>query len=174
MARDQLAQAVRDAAYLEGDFVLSSGQRSSYYLDKWRFETDPGLLREIAKAFVGLLPSPPPARLAGIELGGVPLATALALETGIPYLIVRREAKEYGTAKEVEGLFDQGDRVVLVEDVLTTASQAISAAHRLTKLGLEVARIIYVIDREQGADANIRAAGFEPAALFRKSDLGIG
>lgn len=174
MTREELASAIKDAAYLEGDFVLSSGKRSKYYLDKWLFETDPRLLGEIAKALASLLPSPPPDRLAGVELGGVPLAAALSLETGIPYLIVRRQAKEYGTAKEVEGRMAEGERVVLVEDVLTTASQAISAAQRLTKLGLKVERILYVIDREEGADTNIMQAGFRPAALFKKSDLGVG
>jgi orotate phosphoribosyltransferase len=172
--RQELAQAIKQAAYLEGDFVLSSGKRSKYYLDKWRFETDPHLLRQVAKALAVLLPSPPPDRLAGVELGGVPLAAAVALETGIPYLIVRRGAKEYGTGREVEGAWEPGHRVVLVEDVLTTASQAIAAAGRLTKLGLQVERVIYVIDREEGAEANLREAGFEPAMLFRKSDLGIG
>jgi len=173
MTIPQLAQAIKAAAYLEGDFILSSGKRSKYYLDKWRFETDPNLLREIAKAFVSLLPSPRPDRIAGIELGGVPLAVALSLETGIPSLIVRRQAKEYGTAKEIEGIWNAGERVVLVEDVLTTAAQAIDAAQRLTNLGLRVERILYVIDREEGADTNIRAAGFDPAPLFRKSELGI-
>src|SRR5512140_1250556 len=100
MTREELAQAIRAAAYLEGDFVLSSGKRSKYYLDKWRFETEPALLREIARALASLLPDPPPDRLAGVELGGVPLVTALALETGRPYLVVRREAKGYGTARE--------------------------------------------------------------------------
>lgn len=174
MTREQLAQAIRDVAYLEGDFVLSSGKRSTYYLDKWRFETTPELLREIARSLSELLPSPKPDRLAGVELGGVPLVTALSLETGIPSLIVRRQAKEYGTAKGIEGVFESGERVVLVEDVLTTASQAIAAAQRLTEAGLGVVRVIYVIDREEGADANIREAGFEPAPLFRKSDLGVG
>jgi len=173
MTREELAAAIRKAAYLEGDFVLSSGKQSKYYLDKWRFETDPGLLREIAKALSELLPSPPPDRLAGVELGGVPLVAAVALETGIPYLIVRREAKEYGTGREVEGLMEEGQRVVLVEDVLTTASQAISAARRLTRLGLEVQRVVYVIDREEGAETNLREAGLEPLMLFRKSDLGV-
>jgi len=174
MTREELAGAIKDAAYLEGDFVLSSGKRSKYYLDKWRFETKPELLREIARALAGLLPDPPPDRLAGVELGGVPLATALSLETGIPSLVVRRQAKEYGTAKGIEGVFEAGERVVLVEDVLTTAGQAIAAAQRLTEAGLDVIRIIYVIDREEGADDNITAAGLAPAPLFRKSDLGIG
>lgn len=173
MDRQQLASAIKAAAYLEGDFVLSSGKRSNYYLDKWRFETNPGLLREIAKALAELLPSPPPDRVAGVELGGVPLATALSLETGIPLLVVRRQAKEYGTAKGIEGVFESGERVVLVEDVLTTAGQAIAAAQRLTNLGLQVERVVYVIDREEGAESNLRQAGFEPAMLFRKSDLGL-
>jgi len=174
MTREQLAHAIKQAAYLEGNFVLSSGKRSKYYLDKWRFETDPALLREIAKALAALLPEPAPDRLAGVELGGVPLAAALALETGLPYLIVRREAKGYGTAKEVEGVWNPGERVVLVEDVLTTAGQAINAAQRLANLGLRVERIIYVIDRGEGAEENLRSAGLTPAALFHKSDLGIG
>ena len=101
------------------------------------------------------------------------MVTAVALETGIRYLIVRREAKGYGTGKQIEGQAVEGQRVVLVEDVLTTASQAISAAQRLTELGLRVERVIYVIDREEGAEANLREAGFEPAMLFRKSDLGV-
>jgi len=173
MTRQELAQAIRVAAYLEGDFILSSGKRSKYYLDKWRFETDPALLREVARGLAALLPSPPPDRIAGVELGGVPLAAALSLETGIPYLIVRRQAKEYGTSRQIEGVWNAGEHVVLVEDVLTTASQAISAAQRLTNLGLLVVRISYVIDREEGAAANIRAAGFEPAPLFTKTELGV-
>ncbi|NIR02505.1 MAG: orotate phosphoribosyltransferase, partial [Gemmatimonadales bacterium] len=152
MTRRQLARAIKAAAYLEGDFVLSSGKRSTYYLDKWRFETNPELLREIVRALADLLPFPGPHRLAGVELGGVPLATALSLETGIPFLVVRRQTKEYGTAKGIEGVFESGERVVLVEDVLTTAGQAIAAAKRLAQAGLDVIRIIYVIDREEGAD----------------------
>jgi orotate phosphoribosyltransferase len=173
MTRTELAQAIKSAAYLEGDFVLSSGKRSKYYLDKWRFITRPDLLAEIARALAELLPTPRPDRVAGVELGGVPLATALSLETGLPSLIVRRQAKEYGTAKGLEGIMAEGERVVLVEDVLTTAGQAITAAQKLTDAGLKVEAILYVIDREEGADANIRAAGFEPRPLFLKSELGV-
>lgn len=164
--------ALVKAAYLEGDFLLSSGQRSKYYLDKYRFSTDPALLKPIAEGLAGLLP-PGLTMLAGVELGAVPLVAALSLETGLPFVIVRKGAKEYGTAKLIEGFLRPDARLALVEDVLTTAGQAIRAAQMLTELGARVERIIYVVDREQGADANIRAAGFEPAALFTKSSLGI-
>jgi orotate phosphoribosyltransferase len=164
--------ALVKAAYLEGDFLLSSGQRSKYYLDKYRFSTDPALLKPIAEGLAGLLPSGL-TMLAGVELGAVPLVAALSLETGLPFVIVRKGAKEYGTAKLIEGVLRPDARLALVEDVLTTAGQAIRAANMLVELGARVERIIYVVDREQGADANIRAAGFEPAALFTKSSLGI-
>jgi orotate phosphoribosyltransferase len=164
--------ALVKAAYLEGDFLLSSGQRSKYYLDKYRFSTDPALLKPIAEGLAGLLPSGL-TMLAGVELGAVPLVAALSLETGLPFVIVRKGAKDYGTAKLIEGVLRAEARLALVEDVLTTAGQAIRAAQMLAELGARVERIIYVVDREQGADANIRAAGFEPAALFTKSSLGI-
>jgi orotate phosphoribosyltransferase len=164
--------ALVKAAYLEGDFLLSSGQRSKYYLDKYRFSTDPALLKPIAEGLAGLLPSGL-TMLAGVELGAVPLVAALSLETGLPFVIVRKGAKEYGTAKLIEGVLRPEAHLALVEDVLTTAGQAIRAAQMLAELGARVERIVYVVDREQGADANIRAAGFEPAALFTKSSLGI-
>ncbi len=160
------------AAYLEGDFLLSSGQRSRYYLDKYRFSTDPGLLKPIGAGLAGLLPAGLNC-LAGVELGAVPLVTAVSLETGLPFVIVRKGAKDYGTAKLIEGVLPDGARVGLIEDVLTTAAQAIRAAQMLTELGARVEKVVYVVDREQGADANIRAAGFDPASLFTKTALGI-
>lgn len=167
-----LGQSLVRAAYLEGDFTLSSGQKSRYYLDKFRFSTDPALLGPIARGLAGLIPEGTQ-RLAGVELGAVPLVTALSLHTGLSFVIVRKQVKGYGTSKLVEGVLNAGDHVVLVEDVLTTAGQAIRAAELLAGLGAVVSRIVYVVDREQGADANIRAAGFEPAALFTKTSLGI-
>jgi orotate phosphoribosyltransferase len=167
-----LGQAILEAAYLEGDFTLSSGQKSRYYLDKFRFSTDPALLGPIAEGLASLLPEGLD-RLAGVELGAVPLVTALALKTGLPFVIVRKGAKDYGTAKLIEGVLEPGMRVALVEDVLTTAGQAIRAAQLLSELGAKVEKVVYVVDREQGADANIRAAGFAPAALFTKTSLGI-
>jgi orotate phosphoribosyltransferase len=167
-----LGQALVKAAYLEGDFVLSSGQRSRYYMDKYRFSTDPKLLKPIAEGLAGLLPDGLE-MLAGVELGAVPLVTAVSLEVGLPFVIVRKAAKEYGTSKLIEGVLQPGAKLVLIEDVLTTAGQAIRAAKLLVELGARVERIIYVVDREQGADANIRQAGFTPAALFTKTSLGI-
>jgi orotate phosphoribosyltransferase len=168
----QLGKDIVNAAYLEGDFLLSSGQRSKYYLDKYRFSTHPKLLKPIAEGLAALLPSGLTV-LAGVELGAVPLVTALSLETGLPFVIVRKGAKDYGTAKLLEGVLPENAKLALVEDVLTTAGQAIRAANILKDLGASIEKIVYVVDREQGADANIRAAGFEPAALFTKTSLGI-
>ncbi len=168
----QLGKDLVAAAYLEGDFLLSSGQRSRYYLDKYRFSTDPKLLKPIAEGLADLLPEDLNC-LAGVELGAVPLVTAVSLVTGLPFVIVRKGAKDYGTAKLIEGVLPNEARLALVEDVLTTAAQAIRAAQLLTELGASVERIIYVVDREQGALQNISAAGFTGAPLFTKSSLGI-
>jgi orotate phosphoribosyltransferase len=167
-----VAKDLVKAAYLEGDFLLSSGQRSKYYLDKYRFSTEPKLLKSIAEGLAGLLPQGLNC-LAGVELGAVPLVTAVALETGLPFVIVRKGAKDYGTAKLIEGVLPEGAKLALIEDVLTTAGQAIRAANMLTELGAKVERVVYVVDREQGALENIRMAGFEGAPLFTKTSLGI-
>ncbi len=167
-----VGQRLVQAAYLEGDFLLSSGQRSRYYMDKYRFSTEPKLLRDIAIGLAGLLPQGITC-LAGVELGAVPLATAVSLETGLPFVIVRKGAKEYGTSKLIEGLLPENAKVALIEDVLTTAAQAIRAANLLTELGASVQKIVYVVNREQGAQENIAAAGFSGTALFSKTSLGI-
>jgi orotate phosphoribosyltransferase len=168
----EVGQRLVKAAYLEGDFTLSSGQKSRYYMDKYRFSTEPKLLRDIAIGLAGLLPEGITC-LAGVELGAVPLVTAVALETGLPFVIVRKGAKDYGTAKLIEGVLPDKARVALIEDVLTTAAQAIRAAQLLTELGASVEKIVYVVNREQGAQENIASAGFVGAALFSKTSLGI-
>ena len=110
MNRDELARGLREAAYLEGDFVLRSGRRSKYYLDKYRFETRPDLLRALGAALASAVREHEPEadRLAGPELGAVALAAAASLETGLPFLIVRKEAKDYGTANRLEGVSERG------------------------------------------------------------------
>ncbi len=169
---DALAQEIREVAYLEGDFILSSGKHSKYYLDKYRFESEPTILRQIAQRLAAKMPAGVN-RIAGAELGAVALAAATALETGLPFVIVRKEQKDYGTAKRVEGVLEAGQRVVLVEDVLTTGTQAVKAARALESLGARVVKILGVIDREEGAQETMREAGYSYEALFTSSDLGI-
>jgi len=166
-----LARRIRELAYREGDFTLRSGRKSRYYIDKYRFETAPDALRAIAVRMAGRLPGGLD-RLAGVELGAVPLVTAAALETGLPFLIVRREAKAYGTASQIEGLFHPGDRVALLEDIVTTGGSALRAAEVLDAAGLIVALVLAVIDREETDVAGLfHEAGFSYEALFTRSDL---
>lgn len=172
---EDLAELGRDvvgAAYLLGDFVLSSGSRSNYYFDKYLFETKPNILRRCARHLAEHVP-PDTDRLAGPELGAVTLAAALALETGIPFVIVKKDVKSYGTGRLVEGELYPGERVVVVEDVISSAAQAIRAANQVEKTGAHVSMILAMIDRQQGGPANIRAAGYQFQALFRREDLGV-
>ena len=172
MERVELMQAIMKAAYLEGDFVLRSGQRSKYYLDKYLFETEPGILSELG-CLLAARCSDRTQRIAGAELGGVPLAAATSMAARKPFVIVRNAKKDYGTSKQLEGRLDAGDVVLLVEDVVTTGGQLLEAARALTHAGAEVERIVAVIDREQGAREHIEAAGWRFDALFTKTELGI-
>lgn len=169
----ELGHDIVQAAYLRGNFVLSSGRHSAYYFDKYLFETKPSILRRLA-SFLGELVPETTDRIAGTELGAVALATAVALEIGLPFVIVKKEPKDYGTSRRIEGELYPGERVVLIEDVLTTGSQAVRAAQQLVAVGAHVLFVLGVLDREEGAAENIAAAGFQMRALFRRSDLGIG
>jgi orotate phosphoribosyltransferase len=171
-AREALAQAIVDAAYLEGDFILSSGARSSYYLDKYLFETRPEILRPLARELAELMPAGID-RIAGPELGAVALATALSLETGLPFVIARRAAKEYSTTKQIEGELRPGERVVVIEDIITTGAQAIRAARLIVEAGAIVDTILAVVDREEGGAEKIEEAGFGLRSLFGRRDLGL-
>jgi orotate phosphoribosyltransferase len=171
----QLQELGRDlvaAAYLEGDFILSSGQRSAYYFDKYLFETKPSILRRLA-AFLAEMVPPGIDRLAGPELGAVALATAVSLESGLPFVIVKKEVKDYATSHLIEGELHPGERVAVLEDILTTGTQAIGAAAKLVQAGAKVDLIIGVVDRGEGAPANAAAAGFAMRALFTREDLGV-
>jgi orotate phosphoribosyltransferase len=170
--RVALGRAIVEAAYLEGDFVLSSGARSRYYLDKYLFETRPAILRPLARELATLVPAGTD-RIVGTELGAVALATALSLETDLPFVIARKGVKEYSTARTIEGELRPGDRVVVVEDVITTGAQAIRAARAVADAGATVLRIIGVVDRGDEGTRNAADAGFELVALFTREDLGI-
>jgi orotate phosphoribosyltransferase len=165
-----LASRIREAALLEGDFVLSSGKRSSFYVDKYLFSTEPDLLRDVAAALAEELPAGVE-RLAGVELGAVPLVAATALHTGLPYVIVRKSAKEHGTGRGIEGNLERGERVALIEDVVTTGTQAVQAARSLERAGAEVVTIVAVLDRREVSDRWLEEFSF--AALLKMEDLRV-
>lgn len=174
-----LAQSIADACLLRGTFTLRSGRTSSYYLDKYKFSTRPELLGPVADLLAAkaraLLKDhgDQPARLAGAELGGIPLVTACALRLGLPAIFVRNAKKDYGTAKQLEGELQAGDVVVLFEDVATSGGQALEAVKVLQDAGATVAGVIATIDRQEGARENVESAGIRFEALFTKADLGI-
>ncbi len=172
MTDQQLFEAVKAAALLRGEFTLRSGRKSSYYLDKYLFECQPAILVELGRRFATYA-GPKTTRIAGAELGGVALAAACSMASGIPFVIVRNAKKGYGTQKMHEGKLEPGDRVLLVEDIATTGGQVIEAAQALTEAGATVERIVAVIDRQEGARENIEGAGYAFAALMTKADLGI-
>jgi orotate phosphoribosyltransferase len=172
MNKAELAKKIKEVSLLTGDFTLRSGRKSKYYLDKYLFGTKPEILQSLAVELAKILP-PKYDRLAGPELGAVTITSVLACKVNKPFVIVRKAVKDYGTSKLFEGELQKGEKIVLIEDVLTTAGAALSAAQRLKEFGVEVIQIIGVIDREEGARENIEAAGFSFKALFRKSDLGI-
>ncbi len=169
-ADPDLASRVREAALLEGDFVLSSGKKSRFYVDKYLFSTEPALLRDLAREISSRLPAGT-RRLAGVELGAVPLVAAVALHSGLPYSIVRKTAKEYGTTNRIEGRTPAGEKVALVEDVVTTGSQVLRAAAILEEAGAEVLGIVAVLDRRDENSARLGSYRFE--ALLEMEDLGI-
>jgi len=172
MTRAELAQRIREAAYLEGDFTLRSGRKSKYYLDKYLFETQPDILMALGEMFATYV-KPTTTLIAGAELGGVALATAASMASGKPFVIIRNAKKDYGTSKPYEGKLTDGDSVLLVEDIATTGGQVLEAAKFIMSVGAKVERIVAVIDRQEGARDNIQAAGFAFEALFTKADLGI-
>jgi orotate phosphoribosyltransferase len=174
--RAALAKAIADAALLRGTFTLRSGRTSQYYLDKYLFSTRPEVLRPLGVLFAGKIREVGAGgvdRLAGAELGGIPLVTAASLQTGLPCLFIRNKKKDYGTAKQLEGALNAGDRVILLEDVATTGGQALEAAQTMKELGANVLAIIATIDRQEGARENVEKAGLRFESLFTKRDLGI-
>jgi orotate phosphoribosyltransferase len=171
--REELAHGIREAAYLEGDFLLRSGRRSSYYLDKYRFETRPELLQPLGQQLAALVAEhePDAVRLAAPVLGGVVLAAATSLVSGLPFVIVRDEAKEYGTANRLEGSFEPGDRVCLIEDVVTSGGAAVTAIEALRAAGLECRTVVCVVDREEGGADGLARHAARLVALFRAGEL---
>jgi orotate phosphoribosyltransferase len=173
MTDAEFREALVEAAYLEGDFLLRSGKRSRYYLDKYRFETRPDLLAELGERIAGAVREhdPEAERLAAPVLGGVVLAASAALVSGLPFLMIRDAVKEYGTANRIEGPFEPGESVCLVEDVVTSGGALLEAVEAVREAGLVVRTAVCVVDREEGgADALARQA-VRLRPLFRVKDL---
>ena len=172
MAADHadLAARVYDAAHLEGEFLLRSGVVSNEYFDKYRFEADPVLLKDIAAQMVPLLPGEAQL-LGGLELGGIPLATMVSQLTGTPARFIRKEAKKYGTLKIAEGGDLEGLTVCLIEDVITSGGAVIDATHALRDEGAIVETVVCVIDRQSGGREKLAELGLEMRAVFTKADL---
>jgi orotate phosphoribosyltransferase len=170
MNRLQLAARIHAVAHLTGTFTLRSGAQSTEYFDKYLFESDPVLLAEIATALATLVPARIEV-LAGLELGGVPLATMLAQVTGLPTLFVRKQAKTYGTCRLAEGGEVAGRRLLIVEDVVTSGGAILDAAVSLRAGGAILGPVVCVIDRESSGVEKLAAAGLELHALFTMTEL---
>ena len=158
------------AAWLEGDFVLRSGRRSRYYFDKYLFETQPGILRRVGRELAALVPAGT-RRLAAPELGAVLLGGAGSVGVDPPLVLVRQEAKGYGNSRALEGVLDPGDRVTVIEDVLTTGGAAIDAVHKLRDSGADVIHLVAVLDRQEGAAENLAELGVPFTPLFTRPEL---
>ncbi len=165
-----LARRIYERSYLTGEFRLRSGAPSDEYFDKYLFESDPQLVREIAQALVSLLPEQVDA-VAGLELGGVPLATVVSQLSGLPALFVRKQAKTYGTCRLAEGGEVAGRRLVVIEDVISTGGQVVASCRALRERGAEIVAVLCVLDRESEGAANIAAEGLELRPAFTMSQI---
>lgn len=170
MDKAELAKRVVEVALRRGEFKLRSGQLSQVYFDKYQFESQPALLREIARQMAALVP-PGTEVLAGLELGGVPIATALSFETGLPVAFVRKERKTYGTCLIAEGAPLAGKRVCIVEDVITTGGAVLDSARELRSEGALLDVVLCVIFRGDPAQDKLAEAGLRRVSLLDLHDL---
>jgi orotate phosphoribosyltransferase len=170
-AEDPLARRLAEACTLRGSFTLRSGATSDRYFDKYLFASDPSLLSEVAKRLAPLIPDGAQV-LGGLELGGVPVATALSLASGLPVAFVRKEAKNYGTARLAEGAPVSGRRLVIIEDVVTTGGQVAQSARELADRGSLVDTALCVLDRSDGHHGPLEDAGITLVSLFTAAELG--
>lgn len=171
MTHQELAQKIYTVCHLTGDFLLRSGQRSTEYFDKYRFESQPHLLKEIAQQMKNLIP-PGTEVLAALEMGGVPVGTALSLATGIPCVFVRKSAKEYGTCQFAEGLDIKNKKICIIEDVITSGGQVLLSTADLRKLGALADTVLCVIHRGgEPAETKLKESGLTLKPLFVRSDF---
>lgn len=172
MTNQELIERIVEAALLRGEFTLRSGRTSHYYLDKYLFETQPDILAALGDRLAKHV-NEGVDRLAGAELGGIPLVSAASMASGKPAVLIRNQKKEYGTNKQLEGRLEKGDRVLLIEDVVTTGGQILEAAKVIQDNGASVVGVVAVVDRMEGAREHIENAGFSFDSLLTSVDLGI-
>ncbi len=165
-----LAKRVLTKSKIFGEFTLRSGKKSQSYFDKYRFESDPVLLADIAAEMKEMVPGETEI-LAGLEMGGIPVATAISLRSGHHCAFIRKEAKSYGTCKYAEGADLGGKTVLLVEDVVSSGGAIIDAATKLRNDGIEIERALCVIDRETGGYEKLKENGIQLLSLFKQSEL---
>ena len=171
-ARSELIEQMKEIALLQGEFTLRSGKKSNWYFDKYRFEGIPSIMHSVAHHMARLIPEGTD-RLAGIELGGIPMCTALSMHTDIPCMFIRKKAKDYGTAARIEGVYEPKDRILLVEDVVTTGGQAIELLRQLRADGLDIIGTIAVLNRNEGANEAFAAENIPFWWLFSREDFGF-
>lgn len=170
MTNQALIDALREADAVQfGEFDLAHGDTSEYYVDKYLFETDPTCLEAIAEAFAERLE--PDDKLAGVALGAVPLAAATSVAAGAPYVIVRKQRKEYGTSNLVEGRLEEGEEVVVLEDIVTTGTSLVEAVEALREAGATVERALVVVDRQEGGRETVEEAGLDMESLVTAEEL---
>ncbi|WP_106127659.1 orotate phosphoribosyltransferase [Pseudosporangium ferrugineum] len=170
MTSSDLARQVRDVSRLTGEFVLRSGRTATEYFDKYQFESDPVLLDRLAEQMAVLIPEGTEV-LAGLEMGGIAVVTALGRHAGLPCAFVRKQAKAYGTARLAEGAEVAGRRVLIVEDVVTSGGQVVLSTKDLRKLGAHVDHALCVLDRQEGGAESLAAEGIKLRALLTRADL---
>lgn len=170
MNKSELGKKIFETSHITGSFKLRSGQTSNEYFDKYRFESRPEILKEIAVKMAPLIP-PGTDALAGLEMGGIPIATSLSLLTGIPVAFIRKEAKAYGTCQFAEGLDVRGKQLCLIEDVITTGGQVILSTEDLRKMGAKVSDVLCVIHRGNGYESKLEEANLKMKALFTMEEL---
>lgn len=170
IVKSELAKQIYAVSHLSGSFKLRSGRISNEYFDKYQFEADPALIDEIAKQMVSVIPKDTEV-LAGLELGGISIMTLLSHYSGLPIAFVRKEAKQYGTARLVEGAKISDRKVLIVEDVVTSGGQVITSTNQLRQLGAQIDTVLCVIDREEGAVEQLLNEGITLLSLLKRSDF---
>lgn len=171
MTHQELAERIYQVCHLKGDFLLRSGQRSNEYFDKYRFESQPQILKEIAEQMKKLIP-PGTEILAALEMGGIPVGTALSLASGLPCVFVRKSAKKYGTCQFAEGLDIKNKKVCIIEDVITSGGQVLLSTADLRALGAKIEDVLCVIHRGgEAAETKLKEAGLKLAPLFVRADF---